>query len=145
MKRVAQFMKRTSLAVGANALLFFCIFYGSTAVADQFSFKCERVSAGYLGYFTFDDLKRRVVSYNFLNGRIVGLLNKGTIRTISAQEIQFDLVVYSNPNIKIGDFTLNRKEGWMTSSRSNDEDRQTCESTPLRTVMDLWEIFPHDP
>lgn len=137
--------KRRHLCQLATLAFCLCVSNGATALADQFSFKCEQVQAGYLRYFTFDDLRKRVVAYNFLGGQIVGPLLRGDIRSVSDEEIKFDLVAYDNPNLKIGDFTLERKEGWMTPSRPGEQDRQPCEPTPLRTVMDLWQVLPHDP
>jgi hypothetical protein len=114
------------------------------AGAEEFSVLCNQ-GPGSQFYFTFDDLTKRVIEYDFIDGNSVGLIFTGAIKTTSAEEIRFDLSVYSNPNVRLGDFTLNRKEGWLESSRSNYQEKQNCQPTTLRTVMDIWRIFPHDP
>lgn len=135
-------MKMPANLICAGAAVLLCAFHGSDAVADQFSFHCP--APGFEFYLTFDDLKKRVIGYNYLNGRIPSMTYYGPIAAISPDEIQFDLVVYGNSNLKIGNFRLNRKQGWMTSSRSHYQDKQPCEPTPTRSVMDLWQLIDAD-
>lgn len=113
------------------------------AVAEEFSMLCGRYPAQ--SYFTFDDQKKQAMEYGLVNGHLIKAVSTGTIKVASAEEIQFDLFAFYNSNLKLGDYTLNRKEGWLESSRSNYQEKQDCQATPLRTVMDLWDAFPHDP
>lgn len=119
--------------------------FGGKAVAEEFSMRCGSGPDPQL-YLTFDDQKKQAIAYGLLNGNpIPNSLSTGTIKAMSAEELQFDLFAFSNPNAKLGDYTLNRKDGWLESSRSNYQEKQKCHPTPLRTIMDLWEVFPHDP
>ena len=138
--------KRIDRYCGALFLVL-CMFYGSNAVAEQFSYMCKhagvRENSGLREYFTFDSETKRVIAYGIgVQGRIVNAIFKGQASAISPDEIKFDLITAFD-KFKVGDFTLNRKEGWMSASqpRGADEARDSCRPTPTRSVMDLWLLF----
>jgi hypothetical protein len=134
-------MSRRQNLLCVGVLLVAAIVHGRTAAAETFSVRCGEASAGAEFNYTFDDVRKRVIAYNFLGDRISSLIFKGTIRQSSPDNTQFALVVASNPAVKVGEFRLNRQEGWLTSSRSNYEAKQACETIPTRSVMDLWVLF----
>jgi hypothetical protein len=134
-------MRACRLGVAATlCLIAFC----GEAAAEEFSILCTLApGSGPHFYYTFDDQRKRVIEYVFENGRLGGPVFTGTIKAISTEEIQFDLFIYFNLNAKMGDFTLNRKEGWVGNSSAHGQPG-TCRQTSLRTVMDLWESLPQD-
>jgi hypothetical protein len=127
-----------SIFIGALAV---GLFAGSSVFAEPFSYKCGQPEAGANYRYTFDDLRKRVIAYNFLGGHMVGFIYKGPIKTISAAEILFDLSIFDHPETVFGSYTLNRKENWLTSSRWRDSEKQPCEPTSVRSVMDFWPVF----
>jgi hypothetical protein len=133
--RACRFGVATTLCLGV-----FC----GQAVAEEFSILCNQGPGAAQLYFTFDDQNKRVVGYNFTGAHVGGPIFTGAISAISAEEIQFGLSVYYNSNMGLGNFALNRKDGWLKGPSGSGQPG-TCHPIPLRTVMDLWEIFPHDP
>ena len=129
--------------LGVAAALSLGIFCGQ-AVAAQFSILCNQGPGAAQLYFSFDDQAKRVIEYNLMGAHVGGPIFTGAIKTISAEEIQFDLSAYGNSNAKLGDFTMNRRNGWVRGP-SGPGQPGTCNPTSLRTVMDLWEIFGRDP
>jgi hypothetical protein len=132
-------MRACGFGVAAALCLSVC---SGTAVAEEFSIVCTENLPPF--YYTFDDQEKRVIAYLVLDDHATAYIFTGTIKAISAEEIRFDLSMAFNSNAKLGDFVLNRKDGRVTGSNWRGEAGH-CQPTPLRTVMDLWEIFPHDP
>lgn len=66
----------------------------------------------------------------------------GAITAVTPEEINFDLMLPFD-KIRIGSFTLNRKERWMTSlgfpGRTDLKDR--CFLGPPAPVLDLWPLL----
>jgi hypothetical protein len=60
---------------------------------------------------------------------------------VSAEEILFDLFILAHREAVFGSYVLNRKEGRLMSSHRLGDEKQPCESTPVRSVMDFWLLF----
>jgi len=90
-------------------------------------------------HFTFDDATKRVIGYGPWKTQAVFT---GTISAITPDEIHFDLVLPFD-KIRVGSFTLNRKENWMTSlgfpGRSGLKD--LCHLGPPAPVLELWRVL----
>jgi len=114
------------------------------SIGNRLSFLCKK-APGTEWNLTFDDQNMRVIAYNFVNGEIPTPLLKGDVSAVSAELIAFDLVFADLPNKKLGDFILNRRKHWLLSSTSNYDEKAPCEEIPLRSVMDLWQLFGNDP
>jgi formylglycine-generating enzyme required for sulfatase activity len=129
-------MRNRGASYWAAALVIFCVANASHAVADQFSYNCTH--SGTWTLLTFDDATKRVIGY----GIAVNTFFTGTISIATPEEIHFDLVLPFD-KIRIGNFTLNRKERWMTSlgspGRTDLKDR--CFSGPPASVLELWPLL----
>jgi hypothetical protein len=123
--------------VSYSAAVLFCMTWVSGAAADQFSYDCTH--SGTRVFFTFDDATKRVIGYGPWKAQAVFT---GTISAITPEEIHFDLVLPFD-KIRIGSFTLSRKENWMTSlgfpGRTDLKD--PCHLEPPRPVLDLWRVL----
>jgi hypothetical protein len=121
--------------------LLLCLFHSTDAAAEQFSVVCR--PHGVSEYLTFDDQTKRVIGYGIgVEGQIVNAIFKGHISSISPDEIQFDLIIAFD-EIRVGDFTLSRKEGWLRreSSPEHGDAKNKCLATPLRSVMELRRLL----
>ena len=128
----------TSLLAWTAAVFLSC----NGAAAEEFSFKCGNEHGFPMMMFTFNDLTKRVVAYEFEKGRL-GRLFRGKINAISADEIDFDLVqALMLTSDKSGTFmgnTLNCREGSLKFGRAQVPTK--CQFIPLRSVMDLWNLL----
>ena len=130
-------MKKRTDRYYAAMLLVLSAFYCSDAAADQFSYNCTH--SGAWVNFTFDDTTKHVIGYGPWKTQAVFT---GTISAITPDEIHFDLVLPFD-KIRIGSFTLNRKESWMTSLGfpGRTDLRDACHLGPPRPVLDLWRVL----
>jgi hypothetical protein len=130
-------MRRRTVSCWAAASVLFCtISVPDTAAADQFSYNC--MHSGTWALFTFDDATKRVIGY----GLPIHTFFTGTVTTVTPEEIHFDLVLPYD-KIRIGSFTLNRKEGWMTSlgSPGRTDLKDPCHLGPPASVLELWPVL----
>jgi hypothetical protein len=146
-------MQRRTTKVKANfccakALVLIGALCSTKAGAAQFSFQCQHVRdlSGIREFLTFDDEQMRVIAYGIgIENKVVNAIFKGTIHSVSPDEVQFDLVVALD-EIKVGNFILNRKEGWMSAvdSEGHYEMKDTCRDTAIRSPLDLWRLYEVD-
>jgi hypothetical protein len=129
------------------ALMLMAIPISQPARAAQFSFQCDHLhdQSGIREFFTFDDEKMRVIGYGLAGKDIVNAIFRGPIISISPDIIRFELTVAFD-KIKVGEFTLNRQEGWMSPSQSPEEGatKDSCKPTATRSPLDLWRVFDRD-
>ncbi len=137
-----QLMKRP-IQILVLASIILSTFHAGVALAEQFSVKCDQ--AGVDAFVSFDEQTKRVVAYSLLNGRITSAaaVLVGTISHMSVDKIDFDARQVYFRNAKAIRLTLNRQEGWMgpPEAMERNELRSRCESIPLRSVMDLWQLL----
>ena len=117
----------------------------TNAGAAQFSFQCQHVHnlSGIREFLTFDDEQNRVIAYGKgVENKVLNAIFKGTIHSISPDEIQFDLIVALD-EIKLGDFILNRKEGWMSTidTEGHPQAKDACRAAPPPSPLDLWRLY----
>jgi len=114
----------------------------NNARAEEFSFKCDNEETGFHAMITFDDLTKRVVAYRLTDGHL-SRVYKGKINSISSDEVDFDLepAYLMKGRASLGNI-LNRREGSVKFGQAQAPAK--CESIPLRSVMDLWDLLSAD-